>query len=288
MGFCLFTDTNCDMPASFFKENRVGMVTMLYGIGTEECEDDGGETNDVPGFYRRIRAGETSVTWQATPERYEACFRPVLERGEDILYIAFSSGLTKSYDNAVFCAQELRREFPERSLHIVDSMGASAGQALLVYHAILLRDAGKSAEEIAAWCTEHRQNIGMWFTVNDLQFLKRGGRVSATSAFLGSVMDVKPVLHVDEAGRLVPIEKVRGRKRALKALVDRMEASAIDPGNQTVFISHGDCEDEAREVGRMIEQRFGTKDIRYSYIGPVIGTHSGPGTVALFFYAKER
>ena len=184
--------------------------------------------------------------------------------------------------------EELAEQYPERKVVTVDTLAASMGEGLLVYLAVQQKKQGKSLEEVAKWVEDNRLKLSHWFTVDDLNHLKRGGRVSGAAAFFGTMLNIKPVLHVDDEGHLIPMEKVRGRRQSLDALVDHMAKTGIDNAHQTVFISHGDCQSDVEYVADQIRRRFGTKDIHTNYIGPVIGTHSGPGTVALFFLAQNR
>ena len=214
--------------------------------------------------------------------------RRILASGRDILCVNFSSALSATFQSASIAAEDLRQEFPEAKIYVVDSLCASLGQGLLVWYATRQRDLGHSIEEVRDWVEEHRLNLCHQFTVDDLHFLKRGGRISAATAMVGSMLHIKPVLHVDNEGHLINIGKARGRQASLKALVDRMEDTAIDPGSLTVFISHGDCPEDAQTVADMVKKRLGVQDVVINYVGPVIGAHSGPGTVALFYMGTDR
>lgn len=221
---------------------------------------------------------------------YQAHLEPILAAGKDVLVLAFSSGLSTTCNSARIAAQELSEAYPERKILVVDTLCASLGQGLLVWYAARMRQSGKSIEEVRDWAEANKLHLCHWFTVDDLHFLKRGGRVSAATAVVGTMLQIKPVLHVDNEGHLINMAKARGRKAALKALVDHMEQTAIDPAGQTVFISHGDCLEDAQFVAQEVSQRFGIplERIVLNEIGPVIGAHAGPGTVALFFLGKER
>lgn len=214
--------------------------------------------------------------------------REILKSGKDLLCLSFSSAMSTTYQSAVIAAREVEEEFPDRKALVVDSLCASLGQGLFVYLCAKRKDAGASLEELRDYAEEIKGKVCHWFTVDDLYHLKRGGRVSATAALFGTMLSVKPVLHVDDQGRLIPMEKCRGRKASLMALVDHMEKTAVDPAGQTVFISHGDCLDDARTVAAEVTRRFGITDIHINYVGPVIGSHSGPGTLALFFIGEPR
>ena len=229
-----------------------------------------------------------STTTQVNSEEFLHVFTPLLEGGEDVLYIAFSSGLSGTCQSAVLARNELKKRFPNRRLEVFDSRCASMGEGLLVWHAAKLRQQGKSLEEVLAWLKENVLRLCHWFTVDDLNHLKRGGRVSTATALVGTMLGIKPVLHVDDEGHLIPVSKVRGRRQSLDSLVKHMQETAMDPAGQMVFISHGDCLEDARYVEEQVRQRLGVQEVRVGYIGPVIGAHSGPGTVALFFLGKER
>ena len=214
--------------------------------------------------------------------------RPILTGGRDILCLCFSSALSTTYQSACIAAQTLSEEVPEGTVRVVDTLSASLGQGLLVYLCAQEKRRGASLEALTAYAEATRGKVCHWFTVDDLNHLKRGGRISATAALFGTMLSIKPVLHVDDAGRLIPMSKTRGRKASLLALVDHMAQTAVDPSQQTVFISHGDCLADAEFVADAIRTRLGVTDIRINYVGPVIGNHSGPGTVALFFLGSGR
>ena len=243
---------------------------------------------DPKEFYSRLRGGEMATTAAVNMDQYLTMLEPVLQAGKDVLVLAFSSGLSATYDSARLAGEELREKYPERKLFVVDTLCASMGEGLLVWHAGQLKKQGKTIEEVRDWAEENKLHLCHQFTVDDLHFLKRGGRISATTAAVGSMLKIKPVLHVNNEGKLVNIGKARGRKASLNTLVDRMEATAVNPGEQTVFISHGDSLEDAQYVARLVSGRMGVKDIRINYVGPVIGAHSGPGTLALFYLGTER
>ena len=239
-------------------------------------------------FYARIRAGEMATTSAVSVGEFEAVMRPILAQGKDILYIGFSSALSTTYQSAAIAADDLRAEFPDASIFVVDSLCASLGQGLLLYLCAQQKKEGHSIGEVRSFAEATKGNICHWFTVDDLNHLKRGGRISAATALFGTMLAIKPVMHVDDGGHLTPVSKARGRKASLMALVDRMEETAVDPAHGTVFISHGDCEGDALLVADEIVRRFGNHDIHLNFVGPVIGNHSGPGTVALFFVGSKR
>ena len=250
--------------------------TILFsGIEAEELRH---LLTCLGGSVRRYGRGE--FLWHAGDT--------VLQAGIDILYIGFSSGLSTTYQSGCIAAAELREKYPERTILTVDSLCASLGQGLLVHHAVQKKNAGASIEELAQYLEDNKLHLCHWFTVEDLMFLKRGGRVSAATALLGTALQIKPVMHVDNDGHLINVSKARGRKASISALVDRMEKTGIDIASQTVFISHGDCQADAEYAAELMRTRLGVKDILINYVGPVIGSHSGPGTLAIFFLGTER
>ena len=285
--YVIMTDSCCDLPTNLAGELEV-LPLRLELKGREYRNYLDGREIGFQAFYNQVRAGEMPVTSAVNVGEFEEAMRPVLESGRDILCLCFSSALSTTYQSAVIAAQGLKESYPDRTVHVVDSLCASMGQGLLVWLCARERERGKTLEELLAYAEETKGKICHWFTVDDLNHLKRGGRVSAAAALFGTMLSVKPVLHVDDQGRLIPMEKCRGRKASLLALVDHMEKTAVDPANQTVFISHGDCRADVDFVAEEIRRRFGTKDIRVSYVGPVIGSHTGAGVVALFFLGTER
>ncbi|MDY5612506.1 DegV family protein [Dysosmobacter sp.] len=287
--FVIMTDSCCDMTAQMAEELELKVLplSLLMGEDTYRNWLDGREIG-FHNFYERIRAGATATTSAVSVGDFEEAMRPILAEGKDILYLAFSSGLSTTYQSAVIAADGLREEFPDAKIYVVDSLCASLGQGLFVYLCAQQKRAGKTIDEVRDYAEATKLKVCHWFTVDDLNHLKRGGRISAATALFGTMLTIKPVLHVDNEGHLISVSKARGRKASLLALVDRMEQTAIDPKNQTIFISHGDCEADAQFVADEVRRRFGTEDIHINYVGPVIGNHSGPGTLALFFLGTER
>lgn len=287
--YVIMTDSCCDMTAQMAEELELVVLPLSLQMGDKTYRNwlDGREIG-FQDFYARIRGGETATTSAISVGDFEEKMREVLQSGRDILCINFSSALSTTYQSAVIAAEELRGEFPEAKILVVDSLCASLGQGLLLYLCVQEKRAGKTLEEVHAFAEETKGKICHWFTVNDLNHLKRGGRISAATALFGTMLAIKPVMHVDDGGHLTPVSKARGRKASLLALVDQMAETAIDPAAQTVFISHGDCEADARFVADEVARRFGVKDIHINFVGPVIGNHSGPGTMALFFVGTHR
>lgn len=287
--FVIMTDSCCDLTAQMADE--LGLVvlplSLLIGEDTYRNYLDGRDIG-FKEFYDRVRGGAMPSTSAVSVGDFEDAMRPILSEGKDILYLAFSSALSTTYQSAVIASEELKQEFPDAKIYTVDSKAASLGQGLYVYLCAQQKLTGKSIDEVYAYAEDVKLKICHWFTVDDLNHLKRGGRVSAATALVGTMLSIKPVLHVDNEGRLISVSKARGRKASLLALVDQMEKSAVDPKDQTVFISHGDCEEDVNFVADEIRRRFGTETIHINYVGPVIGSHTGAGVVALFFVGTER
>lgn len=287
--FVILTDSSADLTAELAAQLQVEVLPLSFTLRDQIYYNypDNREM-DPKAFYDLLRQGETATTSAINVSQYTDVLEPLLQAGKDVLILAFSSGLSTTYNSAVIAADDLRERYPERKVYVVDTLCASLGQGLLVWLAAKERQRGRTIEEVRDWAELNKLNLCHQFTVDDLHFLKRGGRISATTAVVGSMLQIKPVLHVDNEGHLINISKARGRNAALKALVDRMEQTAVAPREQTVFISHGDCLEDAQELARMIQERMGTQDFIFNHVGPVIGAHSGPGTVALFYLGTER
>ena len=287
--YIILTDSSADLSQEMVQEFDVTVLPLRFQIGGKVYANypDGREM-DLHLFYERLRKEEIATTSAVNVNDYIEALTPVLQGGQDVLILAFSSGLSTTYNSAEIAVQELREKFPQRTIYVVDTLAASMGQGLLVYHVSQLRKQGKTLQEARDWAEANKLHLCHQFTVDDLHFLKRGGRISAATAVVGSMLQIKPVLHVDNEGHLINVGKARGRLASLKALVDKMAATATQPETQTVFISHGDCLEDAEKVAEMVRERFGTQDIRINFVGPVIGAHSGPGTLALFYTGTER
>lgn len=289
MSFVLMTDSSANLNTDIIEKFNIEVIPMIFLVNDVEHKSyKKGENVDIKQYYDMMRNKEHIKTSLLSPETYAEVFRPVLQSGKDILYIGFSSALSGTYQSSKIAAETLADEFPERRIVAWDSLCASMGEGLMVYYAAKMKEEGKSLDEILSWLQENQLKLCHWFTVDDLFFLKRGGRISATTAIIGSALSIKPVLHVDDEGKLVSVGKARGRKQALNALIAKYEETAINKSEQTVFISHGDCLEDAQYVEEKIREKFGVKDIVLNYIDPVIGAHSGPGTLAIFFIGTER
>ena len=287
--YVLITDSSADLSQEMVQELGVTVLPLSFTIqGKTYRNYPDNREMDLPLFYDMLRAGELATTSAVNVAEYTQAVEPILQEKKDVLILAFSSGLSSTYQASVLAAEELREKYPDRKIYTVDTLCASLGQGLLVYLAVQEQRKGKNIEEVRDWAEAAKLHLCHQFTVDDLHFLKRGGRISATTAVVGSMLQIKPVLHVDNEGRLINIGKARGRQASLKALVDKMEKTVTEEGRKTVFISHGDCRKDAVTVADMVRERFGTQDIRINYVGPVIGAHSGPGTLALFYLGTER
>ena len=282
----IITDSGCDLPQSLLDTLDVKAVPLYVNFRGAEQPDSVDE--GIKELYAGLRGGEAATTSAVNPDRWAAMIEPSLAEGKDAVVIAFSSGLSTTYQSAVIAGRELMEKHPDRKVHVVDSLCASLGQGLLVWYACKKRDEGLSAPELAQWLEEHKLNLCHWFTVDDLMYLKRGGRISAATAVLGTMLSIKPVLHMDDEGHLINVSKARGRKASIDALAKKL--SELDGGfdNSTVFISHGDCEEEAKYLAEKVKAEYGVKEVVIGYVGAVIGSHSGPGTLAFFFLGKHR
>ena len=285
MSFKIITDSCCDLPAQMVSDLELDVVNLrmeMDGKTFTECQM-------LPKtLYDHLRNGKLPKTSAANPTDWEQCLRPALEDGRDVLVLAFSSGLSTTYQSAVIAAEELRGEFPDRKLIVIDTLCAAIGQGLLVLHAARLRGEGKSIDETAAWVEEHKLNLCHWVTVEDLMHLKRGGRVSAATAVVGTMLSIKPIIRMDNDGKLENVGKTRGRKAAMNHLLEQMAESQIPELNDTVCIGHGDCLADAEYLAAEIKSRFGVKNVIINYVGTVIGAHTGPGVVFIAFFGKNR
>lgn len=286
--FVITTDTTCDLPKEYLKQHNIKVAPLYFSFDNIIY----GDKNDMEPkeFYDKMRSGIMPTTMAVNPDTAKNIFTDLLDKGYDILHIAFSSALSGSCSVAETVARDLCDEIPGAKIKVIDSLCASLGEGLLVHKAVKMKEERKSLDEIVDWLDNNKLNLCHIFTVDDLHHLHRGGRVSKTTAIIGTLVHVKPVLHINNEGRLIPLNNVRGRKKALIALVDQMEKrlSGFEDKNDTVFISHGDCITDAEYVASLIKERFGINDILINLVSPTIGTHSGPGTIALFFMGSPR
>lgn len=289
MSYEIVTDSSANLPEAMIDEFGLSILSLVFRVkGEEYASYIKGEVADLASFYRMMREKENITTSLVNLEKCSELFEDILNQGKDLLYIGFSSGLSGSFQAVSMLVQELQEKYPERKIYAVDTLAAALGEGLLVYYASKMRKEGKGIDEVKDWLLENRLKLCHWFTVDDLFFLHRGGRVSKTSAVLGSMLNIKPVMHVDDEGHLILMEKARGRRKSLDALCSHMEETAIDPENQIVFISHGDCIEDAEYLANRVKERLNVKDVMIHILDPVIGAHSGPGTVALFYIGTKR
>ena len=283
--YVITTDSSADLENSYLKEHQIGVVSL-------NCLMDGeiyNEENPLPvkEVYARIRAGAMPTTAQVNPEQARALFEPYVKEGTDVLHLAFSSGLSGSCQSAVIAANELMEEYPDSRIVVVDTLLAAMGQGLLVYRAVQKKEAGMPLDELAQWCEENKMKIASYVTVDDLNHLYRGGRISRSSAVLGSMVGIKPVIRINDEGKLEVIGKARGRKKAVQTIIEKL-MDLIQDGEKTVFISHGDCLEEAEAIRDTLMEKYGVEETMINFVGPVVGAHTGAGVLAVFAMAKSR
>lgn len=287
--YIIMTDSSCDLPARLADEMALTVLPLsVYIEDTKYVNYLDEREIAFSELYAKLRTKCPAKTSAINMNDFLTPMEEILKSGRDILYIGFSSGLSGTYNAGAAAAQEMAEKYPERKVYAVDSLCASMGQGLLVYHAWKHKQAGESIEQVRDWVIDNRLHLCHYFTIDDLMFLKRGGRVSGATAVVGSMLSIKPIMHVDNEGHLIKIGTARGRKASIRALADGAGKLGIDLENQVIFISHGDCLDEAEYLADIMRERFHVKDVVISYVGPVIGAHSGPGTIALFFLGTER
>lgn len=286
--YTIVTDTTSDLPNEYLLEHNIGVLSMSFAINGKEYK--GNVDFDIKDFYSQMRNGAMPTTAQVNPKEAKNKMESYLKEGLDVLYIAFTSGMSGSFNSGRLAAMELKEEYPNNKVVVVDSLCASLGEGLLVHKAVMLKEAGKSLDEVVKWIEENKLNICHYVTVDDLFHLHRGGRVSKTAAIVGSMINLKPIIHVTNEGKLVPIGKVRGRKQSLNALVKHMKnlVGSYEKENDVIFISHGDAKEDAEYVAKKIKEEFNIDSYLINYIGPTVGAHSGPGTIALFFMGEKR
>lgn len=286
--FEIITDSACDLPDEYYKTNNIDCVPLGFTMNGIVYGGEDGESMPVKEFYAKLRDGAMPNTFQITPEQAKLHIEKFALSGKDVLVVAFSSGLSGTANNFALAAKELSEQYPDRKIYVVDSLCASMGQGLFVDYIVKKADTGATIEETVKYAEDLRPHICHYFTVDNLFHLKRGGRVSGATAVIGTMLKIKPVLHVDHEGHLIPIAKAMGRKKSISALVEHMkELEALSEGDP-IFISHGDCADDVEYLISLIKAQFGERKIVVNEIGSVIGTHSGAGTVALFFRGKHR
>lgn len=282
----IITDSGCDLPVNMLASLDLTMVSLSLNFRGQTLEDS--VNDEIQNMYAALRSGEAASTSAVNPDRWAKAMEPVLQEGKDLLVLGFSSGLSTTYQSAVIAANELKEKYPDRTINVVDTLCASLGQGLLTIHTCAKRDEGLSLEELTAWVEENKLHLCHWFTVDDLMYLKRGGRVSAATALVGTVLKIKPILHVDDEGHLISISKVRGRKAAIENLAERTAKSFIPGKNKFMAICHGDCLEDAEYLAALLKEKTEAEEVFIGYTGAVIGSHSGPGTLAAFFLGEAR
>ena len=288
--YVIITDSCCDLNAQEAAESGLTIIPLTFTVDGKTYRDTPDHADlSLDAFYRMLRGGAVSVTAAANVGDFTDAMRPALEQGKDVLCVAFSSALSTTYQSGCIAAEGLREEFPDAKIIVIDSLCASRGQGMLLWYAAKQKAAGRTIDEVADWVRANIQHQDHWFTVDDLNHLRRGGRLNVTSAIVGTVLSIKPVMHCDAEGKLTAVSKARGMKQALTNLVDKMDELGTRPlPDQTVFICHADAPDSVAFVKDLLRERFGVTDVRADYIGPVIGSHTGAGTLGLFFFGSER
>lgn len=291
-GYKIICSSTVDLPEEYLKEKDIDYVYFHFNMDGEQYDDDFGKSISIDEFYKRIEIGAMPTTSQPNVQENISCIEPYLKEGKDIIYISLSSGISGAYNAASVASEMLSEKYPERKIRVIDSLGASSGYGLLVDSIADLRDSGESFDNVVSWAEENKLNIQHWFFSTDLQHFKRGGRISATSAVIGTVLGVCPLMNVDNEGKLIPRKKIKGKKKVIKEIVKMMEIHAEDglDYSKKCFISHSNCIEDAQKVAELIESKFNKIDgsVMLNDIGTVIGSHTGPGTVALFFYGDNR
>ena len=286
MSYQIITDSCCDFTKEMYEKLGLAVVPLMVNFRGQTFPDRNDES--LKDMYAGLRAGEVATTSAANPGQWQELMEPYLQKGEDLLVLAFSSGLSTTYQSASMAADELRTMYPDRTISVVDSLCASLGEGLLAYYACKKRDEGMPLRELTQWLLDNRLHLCHWFTVDDLMYLKRGGRVSAATAIVGTMLSIKPVLHVDDEGHLINVGKARGRKASIQAMAKKVAELGAGFDNSTMFISHGDCPEDAEYLAGLLKEQYGAKEVYINYVGAVIGSHSGPGTLALFFMGEHR
>ena len=285
MSYQIITDSCCDFTQQQYQELGVtcAPLSVLYnGVNHDNFTDPA----DVKAFYEELRSGVMATTSAVNPDGWAALMEDALQAGRDVLVLAFSSGLSTTYQSAVIAAKDLRETYPDRKILVVDTLCAALGQGLLVWYACKKRDEGLSIDELHSWVEDNKLHICHWVTVDDLNHLKRGGRISAATAMMGSMLNIKPIIYVDNDGHLINTAKVRGRKAAIDLLAGKLEETGID--QEIAFIAHGDCPEDAAALEKILKETYGVKKVITGYVGPVIGAHTGPGVLVLFFMGSHR
>lgn len=288
MNTVILTDSSCDLPLEFIKENKINFLGLICHLSYGDFKDDFGETLSHKDFYNSVRDGEMPTTSQINTYRFKEAFKSFCEAGNSVIYIGMSSAISGCINSALVARNELLEENPNFDISIVDTKGASIGEGLLVYKALEMLKKGSSKEEILSWLEDNKLNVNYCFTVDNLKHLRKGGRLSYTAATLGTLLDIKPIICINDKGELINVCNVRGRKKAIKTLIKNFEENCINPEETVVGISHGDCLEEALALKEHLMEKYNVKRVIVGYVGPVIGSHTGPGMLSLCFIGKNN
>lgn len=290
MSFWIVTDVGSDMSMDFYKRyDKLRVLPMIYRMDGQDKQYHVEDEPILNEFYRKLRDGQQASTAAVPVDAATALFEEIVKQDEQVLYITLSSGISGSFQSGELGAKIVKEKYPQAKISVVDSLMASGGQMLMVYYALKLRDEGKNMKEVVTWLTDNRQRFNAWFTVDDLNHLFRGGRVSRSSAFIGSMLRIKPIMHVNHEGKLIPLYKTQGRKRSLKELAEKTIELINPKAGQPIFFSHGDCEEDIQYLAGLVKKGLPENaGFEFFTLGPIIGAHAGPGTIAIFFLADQR
>ena len=288
MGIKIITDSACDLTRDYIKNNNIGLLSLILNLNGQAIKDDLGETLSYKDFYNKMREGATPTTSQINAHEFEEEFIKYIKNGDSIIYISLSSNLSGTFNSANIAKNNLMDEYPNANIYLVDSLSVSVGQGLLVAKACEMRDSGIGAEEIVNWLEENKRKVIHSILIDDLNHLKRGGRISGATAAIGGLLNIKPTLYIDDEGKLVQGEKIKGKKKALRFLVNEVREKAVDTENEILYICHGDCLEEAETLRDMILEEVKFKNVIINYVGNVVGAHAGPGVLAAVFLGSNR
>ena len=288
MGIKIITDSSCDLPREYVDDNNIEVISLVLNLNGQIIKDDLGKTLSYKDFYQKMRDGATPTTSQVNAHEFEEAFSKHIKNGDSIIYISISASLSGTFNSANIAKNNLLEEYPEAKIELVDSLSASIGQGLLVLKACEMRDNGASIEEIVEWIEENKRKVIHTILIDDLNHLKRGGRISGATATIGGLLNIKPSAYLDDEGKLAQGERIKGKKKALRFLANEVKERAIDSENEVLYICHGDCQEEAESLRDIIEQEVKFKNVIINYIGNVIGAHTGPGALAVIFLGKNR
>lgn len=288
MGIKIITDSSCDLPREYVDDNNIEVISLVLNLNGQIIKDDLGKTLSYKDFYQKMRDGATPTTSQVNAHEFEEAFIKHIKNGDSIIYISISASLSGTFNSANIAKNNLLEEYPEAKIELVDSSSVSMGQGLLVLKACEMRDNGASIDEIVEWLEENKRKVIHSILIDDLNHLKRGGRISGATATIGGLLNIKPSAYLDDEGKLAQGEKIKGKKKALRFLANEVKERAIDSENEVLYICHGDCQEEAESLRDIIEEEVKFKNVIINYVGNVIGAHTGPGALAVIFLGKNR